>query len=136
MLHARTVSAHFRSRRQGQSLLTIESRRVHVIVFDDALIIEEARGSVADIDEDRIVRSIDGFDDKSVRRILKEQQIRVVVRKIRCGAIQVADDTIGGIGVRKDGIAVAGGYMVGSEVEVVKRWVGRGEDERLESEGR
>ena len=92
------------------------------MVFDDTLIDEDTRGSVADVDEDRIVRSIDRINYESIGvGIGIEQQIRILVCKICSGTIQVADDArIVSASRRKDGIIRTGVDMVGFEVEVVK----------------
>ncbi len=92
------------------------------MVLDDTLINEDARGPIASVDEDRIVRSIDRIDDESVRgRIEIEQEIRVLFCEICGGAVQVADDAgIGGTFGRKDSVVGARVDVVGFEVEVVE----------------
>ena len=104
---------------------------------DDAPIDEDARGPGAGVDEDRAVRRVDRVDDESVGgRIPREHEVRGPACKVRGGAIQVADDAgIGRAFEREDGVIGAGVDVVGFEVKVVERWVGRGEDAGFELEG-
>ena len=104
---------------------------------DDAPIDEDARGPGPGVDEDRAVRRVDRVDDESVRGgIPREHEVRGPVRKVRGGAVQVADDAgIGRALGREDGVVGAGVDVVGFEVEIVERRVGRGEDAGFELEG-
>ena len=92
------------------------------MVLDDTLINEDACGPVSDIDEDRIVRSIDRVNDESVGGRTKiEQKIRVFVCEIGGGAVQVADDTrINGRFGGKDSVIGGRIDVVGFEVEIVE----------------
>lgn len=108
------------------------------MVLDDTLIDEDARGSIPGIDEDRIVRCVDRIDDESVGEVVAatEQEVRVLVRKVCGGAVQVADKAgVGGGLGRKDGVIGARVDVVGFEVEVVEGWIGVRDDEGLELEG-
>ena len=92
------------------------------MIFDDALINEDARGSAPGINEDGVVRRIDGVNYESVRwGIVIEQQIRVLICKVCRGAVQIADDAgVRSAFGRKDGIIGAREDVVGLKVEAVK----------------
>lgn len=92
------------------------------MVLDDTLTDEDARGAIPSVDEDRVVRRVDRIDDETVGEIrASEQQVRVLVREVRGGAVQIDGDAgIGGGLGRKDGVVGAGVDVVGFEVEVVE----------------